>query len=174
MNPFTDDPDLYDFPRFNGTASPLLCDVSGATSPRKWDEKAGKGLSGATLVYSGTGLAKPTVRFFAWLPEHFIAWASFRALVAKAPEGTKPTAISIEHPFLAELGIVSVVVEDETMWVQASAGLWTKDLKLIQFREPTAAVGKPTGAKTQWVETSAQTAADKTIDDLVKQVQAEA
>jgi len=170
MNPFLDDPDLYDFPRIADKRSPLLTDVSGATSPRHWDEKKGYGLSGATLVYTGDGLAKPVLRFFAWRPEHFVAWEPFRTIVAKPPSGAKPTAFSIEHPFLAELGIVSVVVEDETMWTQQDAGLYTKDVKLIQWRESKPALGKPTA--TQWMQAPAQSAADKAIDDLVKQVKA--
>lgn len=171
-NPFDDDPDLYDFPRMNGTRCPLLTDVSGAASPRKWDEKQGQGLSGATLVFTGEGLAKPVLRFFAWKSEHFVAWEIFRPIIATVPTKNKSAAISIEHPFLNELGCAAVVIEEEGMWTQASPGLFTKDMKCSQYRAPKPAGAKPQGAGWKEATENKKSAADKTIDDLTKQVKA--
>lgn len=148
-NPFTDDPDAYDFPSIGGERSPLLVDTAGASSPREWEEKKAAGHSGATIVYNGDGLAEFTAIFYAWTPEHFEAWAPFRQRhIAKPPGGAKPTAQDYAHPFLAELGIVAVVVKDESEWVQGEPGMFSKEVKFGQYREAEPAQAKPKGSTT--------------------------
>jgi hypothetical protein len=169
VNPISDR-DLYDFITLSGQGSPGVCDVSGASAPRNWDIRNGYGLSGATVVYTGDGLAKFTVRLFLWEPQHFDAWESWRPLVRKTPRGVRPKAQDIFHPYLEELGISSVVVEDELQWTQPEPGLFAKDIKLIQFRKPLPALAKPDGSQTKPNEPTAQTEAEKMIADLSGQV----
>lgn len=164
-------PDLYDYIVLAGKKSPGLCDVSGASTPRDWDVRKGYGLSGATVVYTGDGLAKFTVRLLLWEEAQFDAWDVWRALVKKTPAGTKPKAQDISHPFLAELGITSAVVEDELQWVQVEPGLFAKDIKFLQFRgKPAASLGKPTGSAAKPDQPTAQSAADKQIEALTAQL----
>jgi hypothetical protein len=165
-----DDPDLYDYFTLAGERSPGLCDVSGANAPREWDIRKGYGLSGASVVYTGDGLAKFTIRLFFSETEHFNAWESFRRLIAKPPRGTRPKAQDIGYPFLAELGITSAVVEDELQWTQPEPGLFAKDIKFIQFRAPLPMLAKPDGSQSRSNEPTAQTEADRTIEALTKQL----
>jgi len=164
-----DNPELYDYFVLAGQRSPGLCDVSGANAPRNWDIRNGYGLSGATIVYTGDGLAKFTIRLLFWETEHFNAWDKFRGLVKKTPRGVRPKAQDISYPYLDELGINSAVVEDELQFTQPEAGLFVKDIKFIQYRAPLPMVGKPDGSQSKANEPTAQTAIEKTIEALTKQ-----
>lgn len=164
-----DNPELYDYFVLARQKSPGLCDVSGANAPRNWDIRNGYGLSGATIVYTGDGLAKFTIRLFFWETDHFVAWEKFRVLVKKPPRGVRPKAMDISYPYLEELGITSVVVDDELQWTQPAAGLFVKDIKFNQYRAPLPMVGKPDGSQSKANEPTAQTAIDKTIEALTKQ-----
>jgi hypothetical protein len=165
-----DDADLYDYIVLAGQRSPGLCDVSGASAPREWDIRKGYGLSGATVVYTGDGLAKFTVRLFFWETSHFDEWERFRVLVKKPPRGVRPKAQDIAHPFLEELGITSAVVEDELQWTQPEPGLFAKDIKFLQYRAPLPTLAKPDGSQSKANEPTAQTEAEKTIEALTKQM----
>lgn len=165
-----DDAELYDFILLADQKSPGLCDVSGASAPREWDIRKGYGLSGATVVYTGDGLAKFTVRLFLWEPEQFNAWDTWRVLIKKPPRGTRPKALDISHPYLQELEITSVEVEDELQWTQPEPGLFVKDIKFLQYRAPLPSLAKPDGSQSKANEPTAQTEADKTIEALMKQM----
>lgn len=165
-----DDADLYDYIVLAKQRSPGLCDVSGASAPRQWDIRKGYGLSGATVVYTGDGLAQFTVRLFFWETSHFDEWERFRVLIAKPPEGEKPKAMDISHPYLEELGIKSVVVDDELQWAQPEPGLFIKDIKFLQYRAPKPALGKPDGSQSKANEPTAETEAERVIQSLTKQM----
>lgn len=164
-----DNPRLYDYFKLSGQKSPGLCDVTGANAPRNWDIRNGYGLSGATIVYTGDGLAKFTIRLFFWETAHFDAWVKFRRLLKKPPRGVRPKAMDISYPSLEELEITSVVVEDELIWTQSQPGLFVKDIKFGQYRAPLPTVGKPDGSQSKANEPTAQTAVEKTIEALTKQ-----
>lgn len=179
---------LYDYITLAGVRSPGLCDVAGAGTVPKWDEKPPTGASGATLVYTGDGLAEFTIAFRAWLPQHFTEWeAFFLPLVTKGPTDAKPQAKDISHPFLDELGINSVVSNGTTQWTQVGAGMFERTTKFKQYREPKAAIAKASGSKAGGAGGGAggnggggaagtpkaaepQSEIDKQISDLTKQV----
>jgi len=57
-------------------SSPARCPPAssrsgGASNPRGWDVRQGYGTSGATVVYTGDGLAKFSIKVFLWEDEHF-------------------------------------------------------------------------------------------------------
>ena len=150
MNPLTI-PDAYDIIVLNGKPSPGLAGVFGANDPRKWDERNGLGLSGATLYFMGNGLSEFSVSFRLWLPEQWEAWDKWSPLIAKTPYGVKPSTSllrkTIYHPFLAELGISDCVVLDQSQWDQVEHGIWEKEVKFKKFRAPSPAMGKPIGSE---------------------------
>ena len=176
MNPITN-PDAYDVIILNGKPSPGLAGVFGANDPRKWDERNGLGLSGATLYFMGNGLAEFSVKIRLWLPEHWDAWDAWAPLIAKTPYGVRPsTALlrkTIYHPFLAELGISDCVVLDQTQWDQVEHGIYEKEIKFKKFRAPTPAMGKPIGTeeKEEGLSKSEKWAKDLTgqLDSLAQQ-----
>jgi hypothetical protein len=177
LNPF-DQADLYDYPTMAGEPCPLLCDVADGGSPREWEVKKAHGNSGASVVYNGDGLAEVPMRVFAWTREHFLLWAPWRAAhIAKPIDGSKPKAQDFRHPFLEELGIVSVVIKDEKIWKKAAPDLWVKDIVLLQYREPEPAQAKPQGSTSGPSNDNATTPedeADQLIEELSQQLDEEA
>lgn len=136
-----------DFIVLAGQTSPGLAVVRGANVPRNWDIRAGYGLTGATVVYMGDGLAKFDVDIFVWLnPSHFAAWRVFAKRALTVPAGVRPTSLSIQHPALndAPLTIRQVVVEDVTQWEQSpEGGLWARTIKFLQYRAPKPVLVRP-------------------------------
>lgn len=130
-----------------GKRSPGLCEVIGAGSPRKWDERRGYALSGATVVFRGIGLARFTVRLRFYTPEDWAAWYAWKPLVDKPPLGKRPSALDIWHPLLEAQAIKKVVVEDVGQPDQTEDGEWTVEIKFIEFRRPQIALAKPEGSK---------------------------
>lgn len=135
-----------DYILLSKTKSPGLADVTGAGSPRKWDEMGGYGLSGATLKFTGVGLAKFTVTLRLYTAQDWEDWMAWRPLVAKPPLGQLPKAQDILHPFLMLLGIRAVVVEDEPQPEQTEDGVWSIPIKFIQYRKPKFQLVKPDGS----------------------------
>lgn len=137
---------VQDFIVLGGLPSPGLAIIRGPNSPRKWDIQQGFGFSGATLVYTGTDLAKLEVDIVAWLPEHFAAWEIWAKAVLGAPKPVRnPASLSIEHPILssAPLSITQIVVEDVTGWEQVEPGKWIRTIKMIQYRAPKPILVRP-------------------------------
>jgi hypothetical protein len=136
-----------DFVILAGRRSPGIAEVEGSGSPRKWDSAQGYGMSGAIARYTGDELSEFTVRLTLLTPEDWAAWDEWKALVAKAPVGTRPKALDIWHPYLEDLGIKSVVVKNRKQPVQSDSGVFTIDIVFLQFRKPKVSQSKPDGAK---------------------------
>ncbi len=139
---------IQDFIVLAGMASPGLAVVRGAGSPRSWDVQKGYGLTGATVVFTGEGLAKFDVDIFCWEPEHFAAWKVFAKATLAAPAPVRnPASLSIQHPALNDepLSITQVEVEDVTQWEQDpdGGGLWVRTIKFLQYRKPRPVLVKP-------------------------------
>lgn len=136
-----------DYIKLGGVRSPGLAEVLGATSPRKWEERGGYGLSGSTVVFRGVGLCKFTVKLKLYTEEDWTAWNAWRPIVAKPPFGTRAKALDIWHPLLEQLEVKAAVVEEVSQPEQTDNGEWTITLKFIEFRRPKVALAKPEGAK---------------------------
>lgn len=180
INPFRN-ADAFDSIVLVGDPSPGLCEVSGAGRKYEWDIRKGHGLTGATVVYTGEGLAKFTVRFFVWddMPPdgQLDIWDSWQAWWLRLDTSDKTKGLDISHPYLEELKIGAVVVDEEKQWTQADAGLFVKDIVFLQFRAPVAETGKPAGSKagsgsggSGGAQPSAQDEYDTMIEDMTKQV----
>lgn len=179
INPFRN-ADAFDYVVLVGEPSPGLCDVSGAGRKYEWDIRKGHGLAGATVVYTGEGLAKFTVRFFVWDNEPAEGpdlWDDWHTWWARLDTTDKTKGLDISHPYLDELNIKSVVVDEEKQWTQVEPGYFAKDVSFLQFREPTPETGKPSGSKAGagggsagGAQPTAQDEYDKTISDLTAQV----
>jgi hypothetical protein len=153
MDPHTN-PEAYDYFTLNGTESPGLCEVVGAGSPRNWDERKGYGLSGSILVFTGNALAKFSIKIRIGydgargrtIAEQWAEWETFRELVQKPPKGTRPKALEIYHPFLEDLVIKSVVVEDRIQFTQVDNGVFETEIKFHEYRAPSPSTSTPDGA----------------------------
>jgi hypothetical protein len=144
-------PPAQDFILLDGQKSPGRASITGAGSPRKWDEKGGFGYSGASLVYLGNGLSDFDVVIDLWEPSHWKEWTDFARLLEKVPDGVLAKAHTIVHPLLnrAPLKITKVVIRDVTQFEQNDKGLWTARIPMKSFKLPQQALGKPDGTITK-------------------------
>jgi len=171
---FGGEPPVQDYVIMGGKTSPGRCELVGAGTPRKWDIRAGYGLSGATVVYAGDGLAKFDLNVFLWEDSHWSDWDDFASVLEKAPKGQRPKAVGISHPILVTrpLNITSVVVEDVLQPVQDESGEWMIAVKLLEYRAPLAVLGTPNQAIPPLQKAPlpvAQDEADRQIQALLKQ-----
>lgn len=147
-------PDFLDFIVINGDPCPGKCTVQKPNSPRGWDERQGYGMSGATLAPKGDPLAKFSVLVEIWSGTDYLIWKEFCAkhftknVVKGGGLGSPPRALGIYHPELAAppISISEVVVEDIISNGQDEDGLWSWEIKFIQYRAPVKITQKPTGA----------------------------
>src|SRR5262245_24486168 len=142
-----DTPELYDVVYLAGQALPGIAQVSAASRPYKWDAKQAKGSSGATTTYKSEDLAKIKVKLLLWLPEHIVARERPRVPLKSPHDVKQPSALDIQHPYLEELDIRSVVVEDLGQMEHSGKGLFTVTISLLEYRPPKKAGGTPKGSK---------------------------
>lgn len=131
-----------------GVPSPGVAVVRGADSPRDWDVQKGYGLTGATTIFTGQGLAKFDVDIFCWESLHFQAWKLFSKLTLENPPiGGRPTSMFIQHPQLNDppLSIGQVVITNVTQWEQDpdGSGMWSRTISFLEYRKPRPALVKP-------------------------------
>lgn len=131
-----------------GSRSPGLCDVTEAASQRRWDERRGFGLSGATSVFRGVALAHPVVTFRLYSEQDWLEWALFALLLVKPPPMVRPRAMEIWHPILEDLDIKAVGVEKLDQPIQTGDGEWSIKCKFIEYRKLQPALSLPDGAAT--------------------------
>ena len=129
-----------------GRRSSGLADVAGAGTPRNWEERKGYGFSGATLWFTGLGLANFTVRLRHYTSEDIAKWHEWKDVVQRPPYGTLPKALDIWHPLLEECGINSVVVTDARQLEQVDDGVWEALIEFRQYRRLKLALAKPEGS----------------------------
>lgn len=148
--------------------SPGLCEITGANSPREWEERKGYGWSGALVIFKGIGLARFSVKLKLYTAADWRDWSLFKPLVDKPPLGKRPRALDIWHPLLVDQGIYAVVVEDLGQPEQTNDGEWTIELKLVEYRFPKFGLAKPDGAAAtpvdpyeQYIEKLTKQATDK-------------
>lgn len=134
-----------DFIAIGGKISPGVCEIVGASSPRKWDERKGYGVSGATLVYTGRGLGKFTANFTMWDDDDLDEWEEFADMLGKEVTSRKGQSWAIAHPLvnLKPLSIMIVCVEDISQLTQMDDGGWKSSIKFIEYRAPKQIVSTP-------------------------------
>lgn len=149
-----------------GQRSPGTAVVEGASTPRRWDERRGYALSGATIVFRGVMLAHFKIYVYLCTTEDWNAWNDFMPLVARPPYGERPRALEIWHPFLEQHGIRAVGVEDLKQPVESEPGIWKIEIDLVEYRRPEIALAVPEGAQTRAVDP-----VDQEIERLTAQVE---
>jgi hypothetical protein len=159
-----------DYIELNGKRSPGLADVTGAHLPRNWDKRKGYGLMGAFTVFHGMDLVDFTVTLRLYTAQDWDDWFAWKPLVDRPPDGKRPRALKIKHPLLAQLGVSSVVVTDvhQPKPDDAGSGMWSIDIKFLQYRVPLIKLAKPDGAAAPAEEDPVET---KIIKPLVDQFQ---
>jgi hypothetical protein len=117
-------------------------------SPRKWQEVGGYGLTGATIRFTGLGLAKFDVIAQLINDEHWDAWATYQRTVLAPPKpGVYARALSVFHPLLKIAEIGQCVVEDIALPKQTAAGVWQVLIPCKAYRKPRLTFATPDGAK---------------------------
>lgn len=167
----------------NDKPSPGLCVECYGSNPRKWDTKAGTATSGATVTYSGDGLAQFPVRIqlgwegrgFPSRTEQWNQWVEW-AVMLRPPSEKNPDALRIWHPNLDLLPVpisaVIVVGDGPKGPRQVADGVWEWEITFQQFRRPKPASATPKGAKGGGGGgQQKKDPTDQMIDDLTKQVQ---
>jgi hypothetical protein len=140
-----------DYITLAGNKSPGLAEVRGASSPRKWDEQDGVGISGAVLLFKGRGLAHFSVILKLCSAQDWSDWFAWKPVVDKLPsqrggEGKDSGALSIWHPLLEQLDIKAVAVAEVMQPEQVGDGEWAIEIKFVEFRRPKYTLAKPDGA----------------------------
>lgn len=146
--------------------TPGVAKVRPPNSPRNWNVQQGWGFTGATMIYTGAGLAEFDIDIFLWEPFHWPLWDIFATAVLGKP---KPpfglgAAMGVQHPKLnmQPWSIKSVVIKDVTGWDVSPTGLYACSLKCQEYKKPLAALARPleaTPANAEAVPT-AQSAAE--------------
>lgn len=159
----------YDYVKISGRRTPGLCEVIGASSPRNWDEIGGTGWSGGILLYRGIKLSHFSIRLYLYDTRDWNDWEAFRPLVQKSPLSRGiPKALDCVHPFLAELGIKALVIEDVRAPDQVDPGVWMIELMCIEYRKLRPSTGAVDGAEATPVDPR-----DQEIKELEGKVKAE-
>jgi len=158
--------DPIDYVLIKGRKSPGLADVAGASNPENWDERRGYGFSGATIIYTGAGLANFSVTLRLYTEQDWADWNAWKELVAKPPTTRIPKALDIWHPLLEDLGIKSVVVKERHQPEQTDDGVWSVKIDFKQSRRRKFTLVKPEGS-----EATSDDPVDKLIENLSAQVQ---
>jgi hypothetical protein len=125
-----------------GHRTPGLCEIIGASSPRNWEELGGSGWSGGILLYRGIKLSHFSIRLYLYESKEggdqhddWGDWFRFRPIVMKRPTIGQPNALDCVHPFLNDLGITALVIEDVRAPDQVDHGVWMIELMCIEYRK---------------------------------------
>jgi len=156
-----------DYVLINGQRSPGLATIEQASLPERWDERNGYGISGSYSAYLGRKLARPVLTLRLYTAEHWAAWHTWREVLARPPRGRRPKALEIWHPWLEELDIKSVGVEDHGQWTPIDNGGFAKSIQLIEWRVPKLTLAKPEAAA---APQKSQDPVDQQIELLASQV----
>lgn len=126
--------------------APGISDFSGASSPRKWEERNGYGLSGSTVIFLGIGLAQFQIATDLYTDLDWQRWhEDFSPIVKAPPRGVRPKSMQIYHPILEDLGITSAVVTDVLQPVEVQPSVWRYTVKYFAYRKPVRQLRKPDG-----------------------------
>lgn len=118
--------------------TPGLAIVEGSSgSPRKWQELGGYALSGATIKFTGLGLAKFDILLKLYDAADWAAWNApkFQAAL-KPPSQTDQRALTVAHPYLKAVGISQCVIEDISLPRTDEYGVTSIILSCREYRKP--------------------------------------
>ncbi len=153
-----------------GKRTPGLVEIdSNSSSPRKWDEMAGYGLSGSTLRFTGLGLPKFDMVVSLYTREHIAEWAAFAPLL-DPPKRGYPRALDIWHPKLVGAKIKSCVVLDISLPKTSEEGVTQYIVYWQAFRAVKFQLSKVEASKAQPLDPYDQINYDKLqqVNELAK------
>lgn len=136
-----------DYVTFAGHRTPGVAEITGAGTPRRWDERESYGFSGAFVVYHGQNLSHFSVNVRLITEQDWLDWYTFKPIVDRVPLGKLQRPFDIVHPLLGMLGIHSAVVEDVGQALQVEDGIWQIEIKCIEYRSPRYALAAAQGAQ---------------------------
>jgi hypothetical protein len=164
---------------------PGITNFKGISAPRNWEERQGFGMIGARLRYKGNKLTHFTIIVSLYTQEDWDEWNEFFPIIKRAPQpdASQMGAItsipslhramrdmapplSIRHPLLDVYEITQVVIEDVTAMTEDDKGVWTSEIKLIEYKEPQRVLST-SGGRDREAGTSAQ---DREIAALTTQL----
>lgn len=135
IDPITQ-PEVWDVVIFSGIAYGF-CELSGFDREYEWDIKQGRGVQGATCTFVGQGLAKGSVKFFAWEKEHFDSFKTILKIITYDPrKKATAQAIQVWHPSLIEQNVNAVVPQKIGKWEHDGQGLYTRTVEFLEFKPP--------------------------------------
>lgn len=138
----------FDVVSFAGEPTPGVAVVEASDgSPRKWQEVGGYGLSGATIRFTGVGLAAFDVILSFYTGEHRKAWEVYQRGVLAPPKLGQPGALVVYHPLLKAADITQCVVENISLPKQTQDGVWQVVISCKQYRKPVPIFLTPYNAK---------------------------
>lgn len=128
-----------DYIVLGGLPSPGRATPVGLGSPRVIDVQKPNLASGATCRFVGNDVCHFSVMIDVWDDLDFpifYAWA--KLCLAKTPPGVTAVALAIHHPQINNdpTNIHSVMIEDVLDLGQDETGMWTWEIKLVEFRLP--------------------------------------
>jgi hypothetical protein len=135
-----------------GMLTPGICDISGPSDPREWEERAGYGLSGATIVFKGRKLSHFSIKLRLYTVQDWQDWYEFLPKISVIPVGKNARGFDIEAKLTEMVGIKAICFEDIVAPDQTGDGEWTAELKCIEYRKPTFTLAKADGAQATEVD----------------------
>jgi hypothetical protein len=162
--------DPCDYIKLAGQKSPGLADVSGASSIREWEERNGYGLTGGRSIFMRRKLSRFSVKIRLYTEEEWAEFQEWRKVVDKLPtrRGGNNAAsgmLDIWHPLLEELDIKAVGVAEVLQPEQTEDGVWTYEIRFIEFRQPKVTLARPDAAKATPVD-PVDTYIEKKLDEF--------
>jgi hypothetical protein len=153
-----------------GQTTPGVATITGCERLHKYDVVAGYGASGGATIYRGSPPIPFGIEIRLNTPEEYAAWGDFRNAVLKPPSvGPNSKALDVFHPFLAELGVSSCVIEKVSVPENDGTGVWTVKISAIEWRRLKLTLANPEAAKGKTEEPETPTV--KYINQLTNQLQ---
>lgn len=130
----------WSFFRLQGMRSPGSIPrggVRGFERETGWEKRAGKGTQGATLALVTAPPCEGTFTLQLFSVQDFKDWDNFVKLVLSIdPAKQKAEGLSIYYPGFAAVGLTDVVVEKYGIPQHQGKGLYTVEIKLIEWLQP--------------------------------------
>jgi hypothetical protein len=140
---WSSDPKTWDTIVLAGAKIPAIVKCKGKKS-RKLDVKSPPGSDGATVTDKGYEPAKIDVTLRMHTEEQWIQWQRVSPLVDPKKKGKDRTALTVEHPALAEAGIAKVFIESRGI-LEVSGGIGTIELGFVEWTRDPVPLGRGSG-----------------------------
>lgn len=171
----------WDFAFISSVVTPGLAEVTGFGRPAKWDIRKGSGTAGAATVFTGEDPTKGKLRivFFEGtdqrgnvnsFEQRLMFFDELCPILEKSYTGK--TALDFYHPACSDppYNVTTVVIENIGQLERVDdTGLYAVTIDLLRYTKPKPAAGKPKAQAKKNQQPTAEDAADKEIQALLKQ-----